>query len=240
MLSSVAVHRYLQASSSAMHRGQAQDVGPTPPASEVASIDRVVTSLTAMPGVATASCVIATSTPASAPEASAPESPAANAPATPPGSPAAATPTATATPTAGAFSYEISVIMNPDSTSSQATDVVFNMTKQLQNSHVDLELSSPAGNGHAESVVDYRNAFDAPVARSTVAAVSQAVSVAAGVPGVSSVHVTVPYTWNVAAGGLQVEFASGASQRPAAAALKTALQRTALSGVEWSSAPDGR
>lgn len=232
MLSSVAVHRYLQASNSALHRGEAQDVGPTPPASEVVGIDRVVTSITAMPGVATASCVIETAAPSTASQLTPPP---VTAQATPPSN-ASVTAPPSAAPSAGAFSYEISVIMNPDSTASQATDVVFNMTKQLQNSHVDLELSSPAGDGHAESVVDYRNAFDAPVARSTVASVTDAVSIAAGVPGVASVHVTVPYTWNVSSGDLQVGFASGTPSRPTTAtALKTALQRTALSGVEWSS-----
>lgn len=211
ILSSVAVHRYLQASSSVLQRSAAQDLGPTPAPSEVAGIDRVVASLTAMPGVATASCAIDT------PDSGAPQ--------------AGPTATAGATP-ASDFSYEISVIMTPDATAEQSADVVFSMTKQLQNSHVNLELSVPTGDGHGESVVDYRNAFDAPVARSTVAAVSQAVAVASAVPGIASVHVTVPYTWNLSAGDLDVAFTPNATHP--ATELKTALRRTALSGVEWS------
>jgi len=219
MLSSVAVHRYLQASNSALHRGEAQDPGPTPPAAEVASINRVVTSITEMPGVATASCEVETDAPA-APEPSA---------STTSGPSSTPTPTPSAT---GAFSYQISVIMDSDATTAQSTDVVFNMTKQLQNSHVNLELSAPQGSGHAESVIDYHDAFDAPVARSTVAAVSQAVSVATAVEGVASVHVTVPYTWNISSGDLQVQFAPGGDHHPSGA-LKTALKRTALAGVKW-------
>ncbi|MFC4243131.1 hypothetical protein ACFOYW_07075 [Gryllotalpicola reticulitermitis] len=212
MLSSVAVHRYLQASTSAMHRGDTQDAGPTPAPTDVAAIDRVVAALTGMPGVATASCDIDTAPPSAAQP----------------------TPTAEGAPNSvGDFSYEISVIMTPDATAAQSTDVVYSMTKQLQNAHVNLELSVPTGDGHAESVVDYRNAFDAPVARSTVAAVSQAVSVATAVPGVESVHVTVPYTWNLAAGDLDVHFATNAVQQPTDE-LKHALARTALAGVEWS------
>ena len=215
-LSSVAVHRYLQASSSALHRGDAADAGPTPAPSEVASIDRVVTSITSMPGVATATCDIDTSTDASQP--------------TP--APTTTASTASSAPNASSpFSYEISVIMTPAATAAQSADVVFSMTKELQNSHVNLELSVPTGNGHGESVVDYRNAFDAPVARSTVSAVSQAVAVATAVPGVTSVHVTVPYTWNLSAGDLNVKFAPD-STHPGKA-LQTALRRTALSGVEW-------
>lgn len=211
LLSTVAVHRYLQASSSALHRGEAQDVGPTPAPGELATIGRVVTSLTAMPGVATASCNVDTaSSSTSEPD---------------------PTPSSTVA-AANAFSYDISVIMTPDATAEQSSDVVYNLTQELQNSRVNLELSVPSGDGHAESVVDYRNAFDAPVARSTVESVSQAVAVASAVPGIASVHVTVPYTWNLAAGDLDVAFADGA-QRPTQE-LETALSGTALSGIEWS------
>ena len=225
VLSSVAVNRYLQASSSAMHRGEAQDPGPTPAPTEVASIDRVVAAITGMPGVATASCEVDTSAPQDAASTSAPA---------PESSPApSASPAATAAPgSSSAFSYEISVIMNTDATASQSADVVFSMTKQLQNSRVNLDMSSPAGDGHAQSVVEYRNAFDAPVARSTVTAVSQAVAVATSVPGVESVHVTVPYTWNLSAGDLDVDFSPGATHP--GNALKSALKRTALSGLDWS------
>jgi hypothetical protein len=214
VLSSVAVHRYLQASNSALHRGEVQDTGPTPPPGEVESIDRVVTSITGMPGVATASCEVDTGAPSGFPI------------------PTAATPTPRPTESGG-FSYQISVIMDSGATAAQAADVVFSMTKQLQDSHVDLELSAPQGSGHAESVIDYRDAFDAPVSRSTVAAISQAVSVATTVPGVTSVHVTVPYTWNIASGDLQVQFAPGAGRLPESE-LENALSRTALAGVDWS------
>lgn len=213
VLSSIAVNRYLQASTSVMHRGDASDVGPTPAPAELASIDHVVANVNGMPGVATASCAIETATP----------SPASPAPST--------APTATSTGSA-TFSYNVSVIMNPSATPGQAADVVFSMTKQLQNSRVNLELSSPAGDGHAASVVDYRHAFDAPVEHSTVAAVSQAVAAATAVPGVKSVQVTVPYTWNLASGDLNVAFAAPDTHQTEA--LKDALKRTALSGVEWS------
>lgn len=229
ILSSVAVHRYLQESDSALHRGEAEDTGTTPPAAEVASINRVVTAITQMPGVATASCGVET------PGGTAPDpAPAALPTATPTATPTVlppVTPTAAGSSTGG-FSYQLSVIMDPSATAAEATDVVFNLTKQLQNSHVDLELSAPQGGGHAEAVIDYHDAFDAPVSRATVAAVSQAVSVATAVPGVASVHMTVPYTWNLSAGDLQVEFTSDSGHQPAAA-LKTALKRTALAGVDW-------
>lgn len=210
VLSSFAVNRYLEATSSAMHRGDAQDGGPTPAPAQLATINRVVASLIGMPGVATASCEVDTGAPVFSPS---------------------PTPDPSMSP-AGAFSYQISVIMTPDATAAQSADVVFSMTKQLQNSHVNLELSVPASTSHAESIVDYRNAFDAPVARSTVAAVSQAVSVATAVPGVKSVRVTVPYTWNLASGDLAVDFTTDAPHP--ANALKAALKRTALSGVDWS------
>jgi len=215
VLSSVAVNRYLQASSSAMHRGDVTDMGPTPAAAEMAGIDHVVAAVMAMPGVATASCTVDTPTAAAEPQESTP------APS------AAPSPVASTT-----FNYDISVIMTPDATAAQSAEVVFSMTKQLQNSHVNVALSSPAGDGHAASVVDYRHAFDAPVSRSTVAAVSQAVAVAAAVPGVKSVRVSVPYTWNLASGDLDIDFDSPGDRD--ADQLKSALERTALKGLDWS------
>lgn len=212
VLSSVAVNRYLQASSSAMQRGDATDAAPTPEPSEVASVERVVSTITSMPGVATATSAV--DTPDATPQ-----------------------PTADPTSTSGSsgrFSYDVSVIMNPDSTSEQCADVVFSMTRQLQNGRVNLQLSAPAGDGHAASIIDYRHAFDMPVARSTVDSVSRAVAVAAAVPGVKSVHVTVPYTWNLSSGDLDVDFESDDSLH--SAELKNALSRTALSGVSWTPA----
>jgi hypothetical protein len=175
----------------------------------------VVAAVMAMPGVATASCTVDTPTPAAAPDEATP------APS------AAPSPVASTT-----FNYDISVIMTPDATAAQSADVVFSMTKQLQNSHVNVALSWPAGDGHAASVVDYRHAFDAPVSKSTVAAVSQAVSVAAAVPGVKSVRVSVPYTWNLASGDLDIDFDSPGDRN--VDQLKNALERTALKGLDWS------
>jgi hypothetical protein len=210
VLSSVAVNRYLQASSSAMHRGDAAGTGATPQASELASVERAVSAITSMPGVATATSAI--DAPTAMPH-----------PTVDPSSPA---PSAT-----HAFSYDVSVIMNPDSTADQCADVVFSLTRQLQNGRVNLQLSAPAGDGHAASVIDYRHAFDTPVARSTVQSVSRAVAVAAAVPGVKSVHVMVPYTWNLSSGDLDVDFDSNDAHH--SNELKNALSRTALSGVDW-------
>ncbi len=211
VLSTLAVNRYLQASTSAMHRGDATGSSATPDPTELASVERLVSSLTSMAGVSAATSAVGT------------------------GDPVAATPVAetNATPAAtpGGFSYDVSVVMDARATASQAAAVVFAMTKQLANARVNLELVAPAGAGHAASVVDYRHVFDAPVARSTVDSVSQAVAVAASVPGVQSVHVTVPYTWNLESGDLAIQFASDDLHHTTA--LKNALARTALSGVDW-------
>jgi hypothetical protein len=213
VLSSVAVNRYLQASDSALQRGQSS----TPEPSELAGLEHTVSAISAMPGVATASSTVdtgaATDTASPAPRSD------------PSAVPAEAGD--------GGLNYDVSVIMNPDSTAAQCADVVFAMTQQLQNARVNLELSSPAGDGHGASVIDYRNAFDTPVARSTVDSVSHAVAIAAAVPGVKSVRVMVPYTWNLSSGDLDVELATDDSQQRAM--LKSALSRTALAGVKWSS-----
>jgi hypothetical protein len=195
VLSSFAVHRYLQASHSAMQRGESPAAGTTPALREVASLKRTVAELAAMPGVASATMADAADT----------------------------------------VSYDVAVTMRPGATAGQCGDVVFTMTKELQNSRVNLELTMPASAGRAASVVDYRNAFDTPVPRSTVDSVSRAVGVAAAVPGVTAVHVTVPYTWNLAAGDLNVTMSPDAPNR--GTALQTALAHTALAGVAWSGSP---
>jgi len=212
VLSSVAVHRYLQASTSALDGGEAHETGAAPSAAQVANIKRAAAAVAGMPGVAATSC-------------------GSGAGAAAPGPTAAITPTPT--PSSGeGLGYQISVTMEPSATAEQSAAVVFSLTQQLQNSHVALELTAPQGSAHAQSVIDYRDPFDAPVSRSTVTAVSQAVSVAAAVPGVAAVHVTVPYTWNISSGDLEVEFTAGSTHRPATA-LKTALKSTALAGVKW-------
>ncbi|AYG04554.1 hypothetical protein [Gryllotalpicola protaetiae] len=220
VLSSLAVHRYLQASDSAQQRSQTSAAGETPAASERAAVERTVSALVRMPGVATAtSSTDRSDTPAQPGVMSLRSSP---------------SPTTDST----TLSYDVSVIMNPDATAAQCAEVVFTMTQRLQNGRVSLELSLPAGDGHAASVIDYRNVFATPVPRSTVAAVSHAVDVAASVPGVRSVHVVVPYTWNLASGDLEVQMATDDSHQTAQ--LKDALSRTALADVGWadpSSAP---
>jgi len=205
VLSSVAVNRYLQASSSALQRGDSAADGATPAPSELASLERTVSVLITMPGVATATSNVDT-----------------------PGASAVGS-TPSPSPTGGPVSYDVSVIMNPDATADQSANVVFVMTQQLQNARVNLELSSPAGDGHAASVIDYVDAFNTPVARSTVDSVSHAVAVAVAVPGVKSVHVTVPYTWNLASGDLVVEMAPHESHQ--SSALAEALAHTALADV---------
>jgi len=212
VLSSVAVHRYLQASNSALAGGAASESGAAPDPRELASVERTVSAITSLPGVATATSTVGTGEP-----------------------------TTTAEPTAGpdasgstpeGLSYDVSVIMNPDATVDESTDVVYAMTQQLQNARVNLELAMPASTAHAASVVDYRHAFDMPVARSTVDSVSRAVAVAASVPGVKSVHVVVPYTWNLSSGDLEVQLATDDDRQ--ASALRNALAHTALAGVDWS------
>jgi hypothetical protein len=196
VLSTVAVHRYLQASASQLERGESPDAAATPVPGELASLQRVVSALNAMPGVATATSTVATET----------------APKT--------------------VSYDVAVGMTPESTADEGADVVYAMTQELQNGRVNLELSLPANGAHAASVIEYRNAFDTPVPRSTVEAVSHAVMVASSVPGVTSVRVTVPYTWNLASGDLDVVMSTDDSKH--SAALRQALARTALAGVDWS------
>jgi hypothetical protein len=198
VLSSFAVHRYLQASHSAMQRGESPAAGTTPALREVATLKRTVAELAAMPGVASATM-------------------------------------ADTADTADTADYDVAVTMRSGATAGQCGDVVFTMTKELQNSRVNLELTMPASDGRAASVVDYRNAFDTPVPRSTVDSVSRAVGVAAAVPGVTAVHVTVPYTWNLAAGDLNVTMSPDAPNR--GTALQTALAHTALAGVAWSGSP---
>jgi hypothetical protein len=214
VLSSFAVNRYLQASDSALQRGDVEDTGATPVPSEVAGVEHAVAALTSMPGVASASSSLDTAPPTDDPASS--------------GEHVAPTPARAQK----SVSYDVSVIMGSGATSEECADVVFAMTQQLQNARVNLELTAPAGTGHAASVTDYRNAFDTPVARSTVDSVSRAVAVAAAVPGVKSVRVMVPYTWNLASGDLDVEMATDDSHQTAA--LKSALARTALAGVDWS------
>ncbi|GAA4164256.1 hypothetical protein GCM10022286_25720 [Gryllotalpicola daejeonensis] len=196
VLSSVAVHRYLQASASQLQSGDARDTGATPLAAEVASLQHTVSALESMPGVAAASSTVTTGSHAKT------------------------------------VSYDVAVTMDADATAAESTDVVYAMTQQLRNGRVNLELTLPANARHAASVIEYRNAFDTPVARSTVESVSRAVEVAASVPGVTSVHVTVPYTWNLASGDLDVEMAGDDSS--GSAALRHALARTALADVDWS------
>ena len=210
VLSSVAVHRYLQASDSTQQRS-GTSAADAPAASELATVERTVSALTRMPGVATAT----SSTDRS------------DAPAQPGVMSLRSSPT----PKSGSTSrdYDVSVIMNPDATAAQCADVVFAMTQRLQSARVSLELSLPAGDGHAASVIDYRNVFDTPVPRSTVDSVSHAVDVAASVPGVKSVHVVVPYTWNLASGDLDVQMATDDSRQTTE--LKNALAGTVLADV---------
>lgn len=212
VLSSVAVHRYLQASNSAMAGGTASESDATPDPSELASIERTVSAITSLPGVATATSTVGTDEPSATAEPTADRDASGSAP--------------------EGLSYDISVIMNPDASVDESTSVVYAMTEQLQNAHVNLELAMPASAARAASVIDYRHAFDTPVARSTVDSVCRAVAVAASVPGVRSVHVVVPYTWNLSSGDLEVEMATDDSQQ--ASALRSALDRTALAGVDWS------
>jgi len=194
VLSSFAVHRYLQASHSALQRGESPAAGASPEAAELASLKRTVSGLAGMPGVTSA--------------------------------------TTTTTTTAD---YDVAVTMTARATADQCADVVFAMTKDLQNPRIDLELTMPASSGRAASVIDYRNAFDTPVPRSTVDSVSRAVAVAAAVPGVTSVHVTVPYTWNLASGDLDIEMAANAMDQNTA--VRNALAHTVLADVAWWGAP---
>jgi hypothetical protein len=212
ILSNVAVDRYLQESKS-MLRGSAAATGASPAPGELAKVDDAVAAVTAMPGVATASSTIADGT---------------SEPSADPGPSTSPAPT----PARHATDYDVSVIMNPDASAEECADVVFTMTQEVKDARVNLELSSPAGDGHGASVVTYRHVFDTPVARSTVDSVSRSVAVVASVPGVKSVRVLVPYTWNLASGDLQVEMATDDSHLKTA--LKNAVARTDLAGVDWS------
>ncbi len=205
MLSTFAVHRYLQTSASAMQHGEGADSESTPDPGREARIAAAVTDLTSLPGVATASATVTTET--------------------------AATPSAERGAVGIDYSYDVSVIMNPEATPQQAAAVVLAMIKQVPDSQVNLELSSPAGDGHAASVVEYRHALDSVVSARTVTALSQAVATASAVPGVEQVAVTVPYTWNLQPGDLDVTFADDG--RNHSGALRSALASTALSGVSW-------
>jgi hypothetical protein len=212
ILSNVAVDRYLQESKS-MLDGTAAATGASPAPSELARVEDVVAAVTAMPGVATASSTMAdpTALPTAEPQPSA---------------------TPTAASMRRATDYDVSVIMTPDATAEQCANVVYAMTQEVKDARVNLQLSSPAGDGHGAAVVTYRHVFDTPVARSTVDSVSRSIAVVAAVPGVKSVRVLVPYTWNLASGDLQVEMATDDSH--VKTALKNALARTDLAGVDWS------
>jgi hypothetical protein len=209
VVSSYAVQRYLQSSSALMQHSGASD-SAAPDARERTVVEDAVSHVITMPGVATASCHRSTDGPAS---------------------PAPVVRTSAATPAATGGGWDISVIMTANATAAQAADAVYALMQDVATARINLELSSPAGEGHAASVVDYRDAFDAPVTRTTVESLSQAVATAAALDGVASVHVTVPYTWNLAEGDLEVTF-DGDAQRHEDE-LERALSRTALSGVEW-------